>query len=47
VAVSIEQPGSMDTFTAGDGFFWLEAGESKSVDVSANNNLTVTAWNVS
>ena len=45
VAVSIEQPGSLDTFTVSDSFFWLEAGETKTVEVNANENLAVQAWN--
>jgi len=47
VAVSIQQPGHLDTFTVSDSFFWMEAGETKIVDVSANENLEVKAWNVS
>ena len=47
VAVSIEQPGNLDTFTVSDSFFWLEAGETKTVEVNANDGLVVKAWNVS
>lgn len=45
VGVSIQQPGSLDTFTVSDSFFWLEAGEIKTVKVSATKNLAVKAWN--
>jgi beta-mannosidase len=46
VGVSIVRPGHADTFTAGDGFMWLEPGETKSVGVNASERLSLEGLNV-
>ena len=46
VGVSIGRPGHLDTFTAEENYFWLEAGESKTVKVSDTEGLVVDGWNV-
>ncbi len=46
IAVNIERPGHLDTFTVSDNFFWLDAGESTTVQVSDTDGLRVSAWNV-
>ncbi len=45
VAVDVSCPGYLDTFTISDNYFWLDAGEEKTVTVSVTNGLTVRAWN--
>lgn len=45
VAVHITRPGHLDTFRISDNYFWLDAGESYTVQVSDNNDLKVQAWN--
>lgn len=45
VAVHIERPGHADTFLAGDGYFWLDSGETKSIEVNSTVGLTVAGWN--
>jgi hypothetical protein len=46
VSVNISQPGHLDTFTIEDNYFWLNAGESKTVGVNTTEGLNVSAWNV-
>jgi beta-mannosidase len=46
VAVNVAQPGHLDTFTVSDNYFWLDAGESWTVEVNDTDGLTVGAWNV-
>jgi beta-mannosidase len=45
VGVAVLRPGHLDTFTADDNYFWLDAGESKAVRVSDTEGLTTAAWN--
>ena len=45
VAAAISRPGHLDTFTAEENYFWLDAGQSKTVAVSTCDGLTVEAWN--
>jgi len=45
VGVAVLRPGYLDTFTADDNYFWLDAGEGKAVRVSDTDGLTVEAWN--
>jgi beta-mannosidase len=45
VAVHVEHPGHLDTFTVSDGYFWMEPGEKKVVEVNENQDLRVKAWN--
>ncbi len=45
VAVNISRPGHLDTFTISDNYFWLDAGEEKTVNVNETNGLTLGAWN--
>lgn len=45
VAVNVARPGRLDTFRVSDNYFWLDAGESKTVEVSDSQGLTVSAWN--
>lgn len=44
--VSVEAPGHSDTFTAGDNYFWLEAGETKEVTVNNQENIKVSCFNL-
>ena len=44
-AVDVSRPGHLDSFTVADNYFWLEAGESASVEVSDADGLVVSAWN--
>lgn len=46
VAVEIGRPGHLETFTVEDNYFWLDAGESKTVKASSTDRLTVDAWNL-
>ena len=45
VGVAVLRPGQMDSFSASDNYFWLEPGESKSIEVSHPDGLTVHCWN--
>jgi len=45
VGVNIARPGKLDTFTVSDNYFWLDAGESRTVMVNHPEGLTVDAWN--
>jgi beta-mannosidase len=46
VCVTVERPGHLDTFTAGDGCFWLDPGEKQTISVSETDGLVATAWNL-
>jgi beta-mannosidase len=45
VAVTVQRPGHLDTFTAGENFLWLEPGETKRIPVSESSGLSAEAWN--
>ena len=45
VAVDVSRPGHLDTFTVSDNYFWLDAGEAATVEVSEVDGLVVSAWN--
>ena len=45
VAVDVSRPGHLDTFTVSDNYFWLDAGETMTVEVSDADGLVVSAWN--
>gem|GEM_PF-1995986 len=45
VAVNVSRPGHADTFRASDNFFWLDPGESHSVQVNDTVGTTAEAWN--
>lgn len=45
VAVYLECPNKMDIFRVDDGYFWLEAGEEKLLEVNMTRNVRVRAWN--
>lgn len=45
VAVNVGCPGQLDRFTVSDNYFWLDAGEEKTVEVNISDNITVSAWN--
>ena len=45
VGVLIDRPGHADTFHASDNCFWLDAGESNTIEVNTMDGLTVSAWN--
>ena len=47
VAVNVSRPGHLDTFEVSDNYFWLDAGESVTVDVNDVSGLCVSAWNAS
>ena len=44
-AVDVSRPGHLDSFTVSDNFFWLDAGERATVEVSEVEGLVVSAWN--
>ncbi len=44
-AVDVSRPGFLDSFTVSDNYFWLEAGESRTLEVSETEGLVVSAWN--
>ena len=46
VGVNISQPGHLDTFTVEDNYFWLDVGETKTVNVNDTKGLTVDGWNI-
>ncbi len=46
VAVHVERPGHAHTFLADDNFFWLDAGETKAVQVNNARGLIIQGWNV-
>ena len=46
VGVSVDRPGHLDTFTAEDNYFWLDAGEVKTVRVSDVDSLVLNGWNL-
>jgi hypothetical protein len=45
IAVNVAQPGHLDTFTVTDNYFWLDAGEERTVEVNCTRALRVSAWN--
>ena len=45
VAVDVSRPGHLDTFTVSDNYFWLDAGETATVEVNDVDGLAVSAWN--
>ncbi len=47
VAVHVSRPGHLDTFEVSDNYFWLDVGESATLEVNSASGLTVGAWNVS
>ncbi|MCY4072963.1 MAG: beta-mannosidase [Chloroflexi bacterium] len=47
VAVHVSRPGHLDIFEVSDNYFWLDAGESATLEVNSANGLTVGAWNAS
>ena len=44
-AVDVSRPGHLDTFTVSGNYFWLDAGETASVEASDVEGLVVSAWN--
>jgi beta-mannosidase len=46
VGAHVDRPGHLDTFTASDNYFWLDAGEKRVISVNTSEGLTVAAWNV-
>lgn len=46
VGASVQRVGHLDTFTADENYIWLDAGESKTINVSDTQGLTVDAWNL-
>ena len=47
VAVNVSRTGHLDTFEVSDNYFWLDAGESATLEVNSADGLTAGAWNVS
>jgi beta-mannosidase len=45
VGVNVARPGHLDTFTVEDNYFWLDAGETRTLKVSDTKGLAVGAWN--
>lgn len=46
LGVNISRPGHLDTFSADDNYFWLDAGEAKTVKVNSTQGLVLNAWNL-
>jgi beta-mannosidase len=46
VAAHVLRPGHLDTFTADDNYFWLDPGESKTINVNDLHGLATGALNV-
>ena len=46
VGLSVERPGHLDSFTAGDGCFWLDPAEKRTLDVNATEGLKLAGWNI-
>lgn len=46
VGLNISQPGHLDPFTMEDNYFWLDAGETKTVKVSDTKGLVLDGWNI-
>ncbi len=44
-AVDVSRPSHLDSFTVSDNYFWLDAGETLTVEVSDMDGLAVSAWN--
>ena len=47
VAVSVSRPGHLDTFFVSDNYFWLDAGETATLEVNSVEGLKLSAWNAS
>ena len=47
VAVNVSRPGHLDTFFVSDNYFWLDAGETATLEVSSVEGLEVSSWNAS
>ncbi len=45
VAVNVSRPGHADTFRIEDNYFWLDAGESRTLAASETEGTTVDCWN--
>lgn len=45
VAVAVLRPNHLDTFTSSDNYFWLEPGETETLEVNSTRGLMVEAWN--
>ena len=45
VAVDVARPGHLHSFTVSDNFFWLDDGETVSVEVSDVDGQVASAWN--
>jgi beta-mannosidase len=45
VGACVERPGHADTFRASENWFWLDAGEKRTVEVSETEGLAVSALN--
>jgi beta-mannosidase len=46
LGVTLVRPGHADSFTAADGFLWLDPGESKAIEVNSTEGLSVEGWNL-
>ena len=45
VAVEVSRPGHLDTLTLSENYFWLQAGEEKTITATETEGLCVKAWN--
>lgn len=45
VGTAVLRPNHLDTFTISDNYFWLDAGESRTLEVNTTEGLIVEAWN--
>ena len=46
VGVNVSRPGHADTFLAEENYFWIDPGETKTVNVSDARGLVLDGWNV-
>jgi beta-mannosidase len=45
VGVHVDRPGHLDTFTASENYLWVDAGETRVINVNNTDGLVAAAWN--
>ena len=43
--VMLQQPGRLDSFLPSDNCLWLDAGQSRMLEVNSSDGLFIEAWN--
>lgn len=46
MGVTVEVPGKASVLSLSDNYLWLDAGETKTIEMNINDRATVTGWNV-